>query len=383
MSLPSKRIYFVDFARSFAIMLALTDHSMNDFGMVPANIPLLKLITSSATPTFLLLFGMMLEIIYLGRLRKFGIRKTAYGLINRSFQCYIGYFLTVVAGVIGGLQDVKAGLGAALFVGNCHFGNILKLYTVMLLVAIPLLWFRSKYGIWKTLLLGLSPWLIYPFLQMIPPFQPNLEIFTSYMFGFGDQGGPSVLYSLTLVTAGMLAASFISFDEKLKFYFSTLGILAVLVTVVVIVFMLIPAPVLTHNHLRNIYRDENNPLYYLFSTTLGLTVAFLSAVLIPIGARISGATHTFMAFGRSSLTAFTAGNIILNLIAARIVHYQWNFLAPMTFVITVFLILQFYEKVYPKLVIVSVIQRAFRGLTVRYHWYYVRRFAKGFVRILG
>jgi hypothetical protein len=55
----------------------------------------------------------------------------------------------------------------------------------------------------------------------------------------------------------------------------------------------------------------------------------------------------------------------------------------MTFVITVFLILQFYEKVYPKLAIVSTIQRTFRGVTVRYHWFYVRRFAKGFVRILG
>src|SRR5690606_37324896 len=127
----------------------------------------------------------------------------------------------VVAGVIGGIQTPKAAVGAALFGGDCHFGNILKLYTVMLLVAIPLLWFRSRYGIWKTLLVGLSPWLIYPLLQMIPPFHPNLEIFTSYMLGFGDQGGPSVLYSLTLVTVGMLAASLISFEDKRRFYIGT------------------------------------------------------------------------------------------------------------------------------------------------------------------
>jgi hypothetical protein len=382
MSSSSNRIYFVDFARSFAIMLALTDHSMNDFGMMPANTPLLKVITTSATPTFLLLFGMMLEIIYLGRLRKAGIRKMAFGMVNRSFQCYIGYFLTVVAGVVGGLQAVKGAVAATFFFGNCHFGNILKLYTVLLIVAIPLLWFRNKYGIGWTVILGLSPWLVYPLFRFIPPFHNNVEIFTSYMLGIGDQGGPSVLHSLTLVTVGMLSASFISFENKINFYKKTVVILALLFALVAIVFLSVPFPVLKHNHLGNIYRDHNHPIYYLFSTTLGLTVALLSALLIPIGKKVSKGTYTFLAFGRSSLTAFTVGNIILNLIAARIALYHWNFLAPATFVLTVFLILQFYEKIYPKLSIVTTVQKMFRGVTIRYYWFYVRKLSNGFEKAL-
>ena len=116
---PTKRIYFIDFARSFAIMLALTDHSMNDFG-VWHNYPqttynILKTFTTSATPTFLLLFGMMLEIIYRKRLVKEGMRKMASQMINRSFQCYIGYFLTVIAGLIGGLLTIKNSIAATLF----------------------------------------------------------------------------------------------------------------------------------------------------------------------------------------------------------------------------------------------------------------------------
>src|SRR3982751_2835471 len=110
----SKRIYFVDFARSFAIMLALTDHGMNDFDIwhkySPKVFTAMKILTTSATPTFILLFGMMLEIIYLGKLRKSGLRKTASGLVNRSFQCYVGYFLTTVAGVIGGFKYFKGAI---------------------------------------------------------------------------------------------------------------------------------------------------------------------------------------------------------------------------------------------------------------------------------
>lgn len=382
MSSSSHRIYFVDFARSVAIMLAVMDHSMNDFGMVPADTPLLKVITTSATPTFLLLFGMMLEIIYLGRLRKAGIRKMAFGMVNRSFQCYIGYFLNTVAGVIGGYQALKGAFAAAIFFGNCHFGNILKLYTVMLVVAIPLMWFRNKYGIGWTVVLGLSPWIFYPLFQYIPDFHNNVEIFTSYMVGIGNQGGPSVLYSLTLVVIGMLSASFISRENKKSFYVKTSAILAVLLVLVAIVFMNIPFEVLKHNHLNNIYRDHNHPIYYLFSATLGLAVALFCAILIPVGAKVSKVTYEYMAFGRSSLTAFTVCNVILSLIVVHVSQYHWNFLAPAAFVVLIFLVLQFYEKVYPKLAIVSTLQKMFRGLTVRYHWFYVRRLSNGFVRVL-
>jgi hypothetical protein len=384
MSSSSKRIYFVDFARSFAIMLALTDHSMNDFHIWEKysvqTFTVLKVLTTSATPTFILLFGMMLEIIYLGKLRRSGLRKTASGLVNRSFQCYIGYFLTTVAGVIGGLQLLKGAVAANVFFGNNHFGNILKIYTVLLIVAIPLIWFRNKFGIRWTVVLGFAPWLLYPLFQLLPPVHGNVGIFTTYMFGFGDQGGPSIMLSLTMVTIGMLAASFISFENRNQFRIKTMGLLGVLIVAVVLVFVFVPLDTLHRNHTQNIYRDSNHPIYYLFSTTLGLTVALISSFIIPIGSHISKATHTFLAFGRSSLTAFTVGNIFLNLTAVELAKHEWNELAVVGFVVGVFLILLFYEHIYPKLAIVKATQQFFRGLVVRYHWYYVRRVSNAFAR---
>jgi hypothetical protein len=392
MTSSSKRIYFVDFARSFAIMLALTDHGLIDFQLrddySPQTLVIVKTLTTSATPTFILLFGMMLEIIYLGKLRKVGIRATAAGLVNRSFQCYIGYFLTVVAGVIGGLQLIKGAVAATFFFGNCHLGNILKIYTILLIVAIPLLWFRNRFGIWWTVLLGFSPWLLYPLFRFIPDFHNNVEIFTSYVFGIGNQGGPSIMLGLPMVCLGMLAASFISFEKRNNFQIRTMGILAVLYAAVIMVFLTVPLNEIHDNYIfngqrDNIYRDHNHPIYYLFSTTLGLTVAFISSLLIPVGSHISKATHVFLAFGRSSLTAFTVGNIFLNLTARKLALYQWNELAVVAFVIGVFLILLFYEKVYPRLSIVKKTQQFFRGLTVRYHWFYVRKVSNVFVKVLA
>ncbi|MBL7856261.1 MAG: DUF1624 domain-containing protein [Cyclobacteriaceae bacterium] len=382
----TKRIYFVDFARSFAIVLALTDHSMNDFG-VWKNYPesvyvILKTLTTSATPTFLLLFGMMLEIIYLKRYRKEGVHKISYALVKRSFQCYVGYFLTVLAGIAGGLLSWKQGFAAAVFFGNCHFGNILKLYTIMLLLAIPLVWYRNRYGVVATLILCVSPWLLYPVIQQLPVLQNNLAIFTSSIFGFGNSGGPSILNSLTLVGIGMLSASFISLESRYAFQIKTLVVIALLAIVLIAVVVLLPVDQLVYNHTHNIFRNQNHPVYYLFSSMLGLLVAILSSLLIPIGKKVSASTDNFLVFGRSSLTAFTAGNIILNLIAGRIATYSWTFWAPLSFVVIVFSILVFYEKIFPRLTLVKSMERSFRGIVVRFQWFYVRRIANSISRVI-
>ncbi|RAW01340.1 OpgC domain-containing protein [Pseudochryseolinea flava] len=387
MSSSSKRIYFVDFARSFAIMLALTDHGMNDFHIWEnysmQTFTALKVLTTSATPTFILLFGMMLEIIYLGKLRKSGMRKTAAGLVNRSFQCYVGYFLTTVAGVIGGFKVLKGAFAEVIFLGNNHFGNILKIYTILLLVAIPLVWFRNKYGMKWTVVLGFAPWLLYPILQSLSPIDGNIGIFTSSMFGTGGQGGPSIMLSLSVVTTGMLVASFISFERKYDFQKKTLAVICAFGLAVIAIFFIVPAQPLHHEYTTNGYRDDNNVIYYIFSTTLGLTVALISSFIIPIGSSISKPIHTFLAFGRSSLTAFTVGNIFLNLTALTVlVRYSWNELAVAAFVAGVFLILLFYERVYPTLAVVKSAQHFFRGLTVRYHWFYVRRMSNLFATVL-
>ena len=92
--MPKKeRLNFIDVARTLAIILALFSHAMIDFegwkllGSIAAPI---RLLTRSATPLFIFMFGMMLELVYLKKLEQQGLSPVAKRLAVRSLQCYIG-----------------------------------------------------------------------------------------------------------------------------------------------------------------------------------------------------------------------------------------------------------------------------------------------------
>lgn len=344
----SKRVYFVDFARSYAICLALFDHSMNDFSIWENysfnQYAILKLFTTSATPTFLFLFGMMLELIYFRRLSEKGLEAIKPGLFKRSFQCYLGFALTSVAGFIGGYLTLKRGFATLLFAANNHYGNILKLYAVMIILAIPLLFFRKRFGIWPTVLLALSYWVLYPIYEHIDIQNGNIAIFMSAMIGVGKAGGPSVMNSLTLVTIGMLSASFIDRERRYNFARKNLLLLATLVLGILIVLYIVPWNEFVENYFTNTYRRQNHPIYYLVSMSLAVITVLVFSVLVPIGIQLKDWTKHLLVFGRNSLSAFTLGNIILNLIFLHITDYKFNLLAPLSFILIMYFSLFFYER---------------------------------------
>ena len=343
-----ERVYFVDFARSYAIFLALLDHSLNDFN-IWANYPfeqyaIIKLFTSSATPTFLFLFGMMLELVYFKRLRENGLSSIRPQLIKRSLQCYLGFMLTSLAGLIGGYLTLKGLVGSSFFVVNNHYGNILKIYSVLIILAMPLLLFRTKYGIWPIVILCCSYWIIYPITSQIQISNGNINNFTSSMFGIGNSGGPSVLHSLSIVTIGMLSANFIDFKNKWKFPRMNFILLMILVLGISIYLMFIPWDEFVEKYFSNEFRNSNHPLYYLLSLSLAIILVLFFSTLIPLGIRLKPWTRYLLVFGRNSLSAFTIGNIILNLIHTRIKDYTFNLTVSFAFILLVYFILLFYDK---------------------------------------
>ena len=143
------RLNFIDVARSYAIMLALFSHAMFVFGGFSAlgeDALKIKLFTRTATPLFVFMFGMMLELVYARKARENGLSSVVRRLILRSAQCYLGYQLTVVAGMISDNISLSEGTNALLFLDNAMFGNILRLYSVVLLLAIPIIWIRYRTG---------------------------------------------------------------------------------------------------------------------------------------------------------------------------------------------------------------------------------------------
>ncbi len=344
-----QRVYFVDFARSYAIFLALFDHSLNDFN-IWSNYPfeqyaVIKLFTSSATPTFLFLFGMMLELIYLKRLKANGLSSIRPQLVKRSLQCYLGFMLTSLAGFIGGYLTLKAFLGSSFFVVNTHYGNILKIYCVMIILAMPLLLFRRKFGIWLTVLLCCSYWLVYPFTQDFEFSNGSIGIFMSSIFGVGGKSGPSVFNSLSIVAIGMLSASFIDFKDKWKFPKMNLYLLLTLSILLGSILIFIPWKDFVESYFSNSYRYNNNPIYYLVALILAVIHVLVFSTLIPLNTKLKTWTRHLLVFGRNSLSAFTIGNIILNLIFLNIESYSFNLFAPLLFIIFVYSILFFYERI--------------------------------------
>lgn len=345
----TKRVYFVDVARSFAIFLALFNHSMNDFNIWEdyshTTYAILKIVTSSATPIFLFLFGMMLELVYFRRLRDRGLDSIKPRLIKRSIQCYIGFMLTSLAGYFGGLNDLKALVGTAIFATNNHYGNILKLYSMLIILVMFLLVFRLRFGIWKTFFLCLSYWIIYPFTRGIEFAHPNIGIFMSTLFGVGEgTSGPTVFNSLSIIALGMLCSYFITQKRDNSYFIKKCLIILVVLLVPIIYFVLItPFPELMENYLGNVYRRDTHPIYYLVSTALAIVNVILFAMLIPIGTQLKSVYENFLLFGRNSLSAFTLGNIILNLIFFQIQGVNWSIWASMIYIVFVYGLLYVYE----------------------------------------
>ena len=95
---PQRRMVFIDVARSAAILAALAAHAVAVFAVWPSVPPGLLKATGNAlfytaTPTFFLLFGVMLELVYVRRRQRDGALPVAGRLAARAWQCWLGLVL--------------------------------------------------------------------------------------------------------------------------------------------------------------------------------------------------------------------------------------------------------------------------------------------------
>ncbi|MEM8531875.1 MAG: heparan-alpha-glucosaminide N-acetyltransferase domain-containing protein [Chloroflexota bacterium] len=323
-----KRLNFVDVARSFAIFLAIFSHAMIDFGgwdLLSSDQLLIRVISRSATPLFIFMFGMMLELVYFKRYEQQGLQPISQRLVKRSFQCFVGYQLTVLAGLIGGSLTPLHATAAALFLADAHFGNILRFYSIALLLAIPLLVFRQRYKSLGMIGLLVGIWLTYPILTALNI--TNLSVFSGLggvLFGVvGNNHGPSVLYGFTFLIAGMLVAS--SLDNWREqgfgaFYRMSAVVLGVCGAIVATLVVSSSAFEVVQNFVTmEAYRAQNHPGYYAIGLFLCMCILIALSFLVPLHRSLPQWSAVPMEFGRSSLTAYTMGNVVLNLLPAFVV----------------------------------------------------------------
>ena len=318
------RLNFIDVARSYAIILALFAHAMLAFGGFAAlgeEALKIKLFTRTATPLFVFMFGMMLELVYARKARENGLSSVVRRLLLRSAQCYLGYQLTVVAGMIGDHTTLRAGANALLFMDSAVFGNILRLYSVAMLLAIPIIWLRCRAGPLSLVIMLIAIWVGDIFLERYAGVSlGRFDALTGILFGTGSTlDGPSVWHGMTFVFAGMLvAASLHDWKEAglKRFYYTLFALTAVSLTVVAWLAADVSLTGVIKRFASYNYRSHNHIGYYAVGLIACAITLFILSRIIPLHGKMPGWTRIPLAFSRSSLLSYSLGNIFLSLLPA-------------------------------------------------------------------
>jgi hypothetical protein len=314
-STTSKREVFIDFARGFAILLAVGSHGFYAFGydvlFGDAMYQVMSL-TRLATPSFILITGMMFELVYLRKAEKRGFKAMVKSLVSRAMQCYLAYGITVLIEWFNQQLSTADAQLAVVFMGNSLFSGILQFYTLFLLLAIPIIWLRRRFGIWMISALPLVVWLGDVFLNRLvwpSPEQP-LGHLTALLFGYPAVSNFSIWHALTFMSFGMLVGYMLKRSKQAGNWKSFQIILLVLFLICLVVSLVTVLPTTWKGFFfafSNTFRINHQIPYY----SIGSMGAFL---LVWITWKLRRflthplLEHTVTVLGKDSLWAFAVGN---------------------------------------------------------------------------
>jgi hypothetical protein len=327
MEATHNRITFIDAARCYAVFLALFSHALaaNDFFVkTEIDVIYIKQFTRMATPMFVLMFGFMVEFIYTKRTELNNIGTVSKRLYIRSLQCYVAFALTSFCALLGEFISLEEFLGSLIFQSNSRFGNILRAYSVMLIITPTIIRIRLAYGV-KQLYLILIALLVFHF------YLPSLQSIEfgiigkplNILFGIGNRlGGPSVIGALIFYISGIIVASGLrpsGSDAGFGEFYKTVALLSLVLFAAGLVF--IPdTPKDAWIHFADFtYRKHNALGYFIIGTLCSLAVISLFCFLIG-NKEVSKIFVYIIPVGTSSLIAYTAGNVVLNLFGSYIQH---------------------------------------------------------------
>lgn len=323
------RIVGVDLARSAAITMAMASHVWAETGL--GGYPSLELelvlrfMFQIATPTFILLFGTMLEFVYRPRWADPASRHgVAIRLISRALQCWILYAISIFAlFLVDDGYSLPFSIGTVLFMGNSPYTEILKFYAIVLALAPLLLWARNKWGLLPLVAASLLWQVAWLWLITLPDPQNDLGLplhaarVVKFVIGFGDLpvAGPSVMHGLTLVVVGLCLGAFLAgAAARQDLGRRVSGLLAASTLVAVLGFLVMPQG--TFIALGNMsLRMISHPFYFAIGAVMAVWLTAFCIWLgdiLKVGSKAGWDRMTF--FGRTSMFTFAWGNILLYLV---------------------------------------------------------------------
>ena len=336
-SVAVARVAFVDVARSIAIVGALTLHALVAFKVWDQMPPgyfkgLANGFFRYCTPTFFLLFGVMLEWVYVKHRERDGAAAAARRLVRRAGLCYLGLALGACAALVGGKLTLDQLPGALVGWRDVPMSSVLRFYTIAMLVAIPVVVLRPRLGVLLPVALVAAIWLIGIPLALLPwpaPGAPSAFL-TGFLFGHpGVWGGGSVWYDLSLVFLGMalgwhMRARLLAGRHPLGGWPVAALVLICLTGTAASAWQL-GRDALIWGYLGTAMqlRMDSHPAYFCIATLSSLVVIAGVLVVYPPDFPGSRVRLPIIAFGRHSLLAFALGNAALNLVPRTLAPPVW------------------------------------------------------------
>ena len=209
MSHERARFTELDLFRYLTVTIAICAHIVSHHSIYeglgsPQSAYLLNAVTRIGTPSLLILFGMMAEIVYARRFNEDRLR-TVSQLIYRAFICYLAFVsIAFLEQIMVSLEPAKF-VGALILVSKSVAGNIFKLYAIYLILLPIVLVIRQRTGLSGVLAFGAACWLVGHYIfQSIPELPRPAHHIGGLLLGIGNNWGPSVLQGMLLIVAGMV-----------------------------------------------------------------------------------------------------------------------------------------------------------------------------------
>ena len=319
----SNREVFIDFARGFAILLAVGSHAFYAFGydvLFGDAMYQVMSFTRLATPSFILITGMMFELVYLRKAEKQGFKVMVKSLVSRAVQCYLAYGITVLIEWFNQQLSTADAQLAVIFMGNSLFSGILQFYTLFLLLAIPIIWLRRRFGIWWTSAIPVLVWLGDVLLERMtwPAEDQPFGHFTALLFGHPSVSHFSMWHALTFMSFGMLVGYMLK-RSKLEGNWKHFQIILLILFLLNLLISLVTVLPTTRDafffDFSNTFRFNHDLPYY----SIGSMGAFL---LLWITWKLRRwlvhpwLEHTVTTLGKDSLWAFAVGNSLVAVLPA-------------------------------------------------------------------
>lgn len=216
--LQRERVVYLDVFRCLMVSAAILSHLLGyvyAWDLLGANVTVpLRLFTRGATPGLLILFGFMVEFVYARGASRYGTSECVRRMLYRVMLCYLAFLTVAAAGFLGGTMSAKKFFLNLFLVQGALNANIFAIYFFVLLLTIPVLFLRLRFGVSSLLAVVAAIWLLdvfwvepaaNPFMGLSGPLR-LLTHLCDLLTGLGDSWGPSILHGMTLVLFGMTLA---------------------------------------------------------------------------------------------------------------------------------------------------------------------------------